>query len=203
MTDPFSVAAGAAGLISLGVKVTESLVEFYTTYKNQDSDVARLANKLEDLLHIFRILHDTLQSRKFRPNDQSLVEKVESFIHRCQDLIQELRDECNKLEKASKNSIKDMIKITGRRAAYPFRKSTLQKLDEDIDDIRDNLSLALDMLQLKDHSNIQDEINDNKALVETVGARQVASTIRDWLKAPDVSINHNSACVKRHPGTGI
>jgi ankyrin repeat domain-containing protein 50 len=35
MTDPLSVAAGVAGLISLGIQVTESLVKFYTSYKGQ------------------------------------------------------------------------------------------------------------------------------------------------------------------------
>ena len=41
--------------------------------------------------------------------------------------------------------------------AYPFRRSTLQKLDEDIGEIRYNLSLALDVLQLNDHKRNEDE----------------------------------------------
>lgn len=69
----------------------------------------------------------------------------------CDDIIQELKEECEKFDKTLINGIKGTIKVTGRQAAYPFRQSTLQKLDEDISEIRDNLLLALDVLQLRDH----------------------------------------------------
>ena len=95
-----------------------------------------------------------------------------------------------------------MIRATGRRAAFPFRESILQKLDEDVSEIRGNLSLALDVLQLRDHKNTQDDISEVKSLVETVRATQISSMICDWLKAPDATVNHNAMCAKRHPGTG-
>jgi ankyrin repeat domain-containing protein 50 len=85
---------------------------------------------------------------------------------------------------------------------YPFRESTLKKLDEAIGEIRHNLSLALEVLQLRDHKSTHDDITELKSLVEVVRATQILSTIRDWLKAPDAIINHNIACAKRHPGTG-
>jgi hypothetical protein len=94
------------------------------------------------------------------------------------------------------------LKVAGRRVAYPFRQSTLQKLDEDTSDIRDNLSLALDVLQLGDHNKAQYDITELKLLVERIRASQVSLEIRDWLKAPDPTINHNIICAKRHPGTG-
>jgi ankyrin repeat domain-containing protein 50 len=203
MTDPLSVTAGIAGLISLGIQVTGSLVKFYTSYKGQDADVTRTIEKLEGLLHTFQFLDAALQSRTFRPDEQDLIKNIESSIRKCDDLIQELKEECEKFDKASINGIKGTIKVAGRRAAYPFRQSTLQKLDEDICEIRDNLSLALDVLQLRDHKNTQDDITELKSLLEVVRATQISSTIRDWLKAPDATVNHNAACAKRHPGTGI
>jgi hypothetical protein len=203
MTDPFSVATGIAGLISLGIQVTGSLVKFYTSYKGQDSDVTRTTEKLESLLHTFQFLDATLQSRTFRPDEVDLIKNIESSIHKCDDLIQELKQECEKFDKASINGIKGTIKVAGRRAAYPFRQSTLQKLDEDISEIRDNLSLALEVLQLRDHKSTQNDITELKSLVEIVRASQISSTIRDWLKAPDATVNHNAACAKRHPGTGM
>src|SRR5437764_9258841 len=158
MTDPVSVTAGIVGLISFGIQVTGSLVKFYTSYKGQDSDVSRTTEKLESLLHTFQFLDAALQSRTFRPDEVDLIQNIESSIHKCDDLIQELKQECEKFNKASINGIKGTIKVAGRRAAYPFRQSTLQKLDEDISEIRDNLLLALDVLQLSDHQKIQDDI---------------------------------------------
>src|SRR2546423_9594991 len=202
MTDPLSVAAGITGLISLGIQVTGSLVNFYTSYKAQDADVARTIEKLKCLLDTFQFLQAALQSRTFRPDEQDLIKNIESSIHKCGELIQELQEECEKFDKASTTGIKDTIRAAGRRAAYPFRQSTLQKLDEAIGEIRHNLSLALEVLQLRDHKNTQDDITELKSLLEVMRATQISSTIRDWLKAPDATVNHNAACAKRHPGTG-
>jgi hypothetical protein len=202
MADPLSIAAGVAGFISLGIQVTDSLVAFYSSYKGQDTDVARTTEKLENLLDLFKSLKISLESRTFRPNEQSLIKNIESSIQNCDEVIQELQEECEKLNKTSTTSIKGIVKTAGRRAAYPFRQSTLQKLDEAIGEIRCNLSLALEVLQLRDHKSAQDDITNIKLLVETVRATQISSTIRDWLKAPDATINHNTQCAKRHPGTG-
>ncbi|ERF74783.1 hypothetical protein EPUS_03167 [Endocarpon pusillum Z07020] len=201
--DPFSAAAGIAGLISLGVQVTGSLVKFYTSYKGQEIDATRTTAKLQTLLSTFQLIQATLQSRTFQPNEQDLIKNIESSIHQCDELIHELEEECKKCEKASATSINATIRATGRRAAYPFRQSTLQKLDEAIGEILQILSLALDVLQLRDHKNIQDDIAELKSLLEVVRATQVSATIRTWFNAPDVTINHNAACAKRHPGRGI
>lgn len=69
MTDPLSITAGVAGLISLGIQVTASLVKFYAAYKGQDIDVARTTEKFESLWDTFRFLHVVLQSRIFRPDE--------------------------------------------------------------------------------------------------------------------------------------
>jgi ankyrin repeat domain-containing protein 50 len=202
MTDPLSVAAGIAGLISLGIQVTKSLVKFYTSYKGQDNDVIRMTEKLESLLGMFQFLHGALQRRIFRSHEQDLIKNIESSIHKCDELIEELKEECEKFDKASTTGIKGTIGAARRRATYPFRQSTLQKLDEAISEIRHNLSLALEVLQLGDHKNTQDDITELKSLLEVVRASQISSTIRDWLKAPDATVNHNAACANRHPGTG-
>ena len=202
MTEPLSVAAGIAGLLSLGIQVTDSLVKFYKKYKDQDADVARITGNLESLLNTFQSLDTTLQSRTFPPGEQNLIKNVESSIQKCDELIQELKDECKKLDKATAIGIKSRIKVAGRRAAYPFRHSTLEKLDEDVSEIRDNLSLALDVLQLKAHQKIQDGITEIQLLLERMRASNLSSEIRDWLKALDATLNHNAACAKRHPGTG-
>jgi archaellum component FlaC len=202
MTDPLSVAAGIAGLISFGIQVTESLVKFYTSYKGQDTDVARTTENLEGLLDTLKFLQAAVETRTFRRDEQDQIKNIESSIRKCDDLIRELQEECEKLDKALISGIKGTIKAAGRRAVYPFRQSTLQKLDEDISEIRDNLLLALDVLQLRDHKNTQDDITELKSLIEVVRATQISSTIRDWLKAPDATLNHNAACAKRHPGTG-
>ena len=91
-----------------------------------------------------------------------------SLIKASDELIQELQDECKKLNKNSSNGFEAAVRIAGRRANYPFRKGTLQKLDEDIDEIRTNLSFALGVLQLQDNKRIQDDITEIKTLLDLV-----------------------------------
>ena len=203
MTDPLCIAVSAAGLISLGIQVTQSLVEFYSSYKYQDSEIAVMMERLESLLRILQILDKTLSSRKFQANEQSLIGNIETSIKNCNEYIQELREECQKFFKDTSDGIKAVLRVAGRQVTYPFRRSTLQKLDEDIGEIRSNLSIAIDALQLKDSKGIQDDIADMKLLLDLVRTCQISANIRDWLKAPDATVNHNAAFAKKHPGTGI
>ena len=203
MSDPLSVAASVAGLISLGITVSQSLVDFYNAYKDRDSDLDSTMKRLETLLDIFRYLEETISNRKFQTDEQGLVNIIEASISECDNLIHELQVECEKFSKTSSDSVKAAIRIAGRRATYPFRRSTLQKIDEDIDEIRANLSSALGVLQLKDNNKIQTDVADIKTLVDLVKTNQISSNLCGWLKAPDATIDHNAACLKKHPGTGL
>jgi ankyrin repeat domain-containing protein 50 len=203
MADPLSAAAGVAGLISLGIQTLDILHKFYALYRDRDATVARTTDRVEGMLGTFQCLEAALQSRKFRSGEETLVKQIESSFQQCEELIQELQDECKKLDHTSFGGAMNVIEAAGRRAAYPFRRSTLQKLNEDIDEMRRNLALALDILQLRDHKAIRDDIAEVKSLVERMRVTQISDRIRDWLKAPDVTINHNAACALRHSNTGI
>ena len=203
MADPFSIAGSVVGVISLGIQVTQSLVKFYSLYKRQDSEIAVMIERLKSLLGVLQILDETLSNRKFQADEQSLIGKIEISIENCEEFIQELQEECQKFVKTTSDGIKAVFRVAGRRATYPFRQSTLQKLDEDIDELRSNLSIAIDALQLKDSKRIQNDIGDMKLLLELVKTHQISAKICDWLKAPDATVNHNVAFAKKHPGTGI
>ena len=202
MADPLSVAGSVVGVISLGIQVTLSLINFYNSYKCQDSDLVSITKKLEGLLEIFQCLEKTLLDRNFQADERSLIKSIETSIENCDELIQELQDECRKFSKTSKG-IKAAVRVAGHRATYPFRQSTLQKLDEDIGEIRAKLSFTLEILQLKDTQRIQDDVAEIKALLELVKTSQISLDLRDWLNAPDATVDHNAACAKKHPGTGL
>jgi hypothetical protein len=79
----------------------------------------------------------------------------------------------------------------------------LNKLDEDVGEMRNYLSFALDVLQLQDSRTLQEDLAEAKLVIELIRTTQISVAIRDWLRAPDVSVNHNAARTKRHPGTGM
>jgi hypothetical protein len=200
MADGLSVIASVAGIISLGMQVTQSLVDYYESYKGQKSEVAHTTRKLEHLLSVFGILQ---QQSTARANEPDLFESIDRSIHDCKEYIHELQRENEKFEENPANGMRAAARTATRRLAYPFRQSTLQKLDEDIDEIVSHRSLALQVLEQKGVGNVQDDIEDVKSLLNLVRAAQVSSNIRQWLKAPDASINYNEACKKKHPGTGL
>ena len=123
MTIPLSVSGSVVGLISLGIQVTQSLVDFYNTYKSRDSDLVGISERIESLLGIFRRLRKTLSDRSFQADEQSLISNTETSIKNCDKLIQELRDECQKFSKTSSQGFKAAVRVAGRRVAYPFRRS--------------------------------------------------------------------------------
>ncbi|KAK2048630.1 hypothetical protein LZ31DRAFT_29063 [Colletotrichum somersetense] len=203
MSDPLSVAGSVVGIISLGLQVTQSLYSYYAAVNAQYSDVTHTARKLESLLEILNCIQTHLDGRKVKVDGTHVLKNIESAIEQCEECIQELQEESRKFERAPVDGIRTAIRATGRRLAYPFRQSTLQKLDEDIDELVTHLSLALQLLQQDVTDRVQDEIKDTKAVLDLVRASQLSYEIQFWLKAPDSSIDFNDACKKKHPGTGL
>jgi ankyrin repeat domain-containing protein 50 len=201
--DPLSVAGSAAGIISIGIKATQYLVDYYSAYKIQKSDVAHTIKRLEHLLGVLETLRNQLANRKFRADEQDLRKNVEDSIQNCEECTHELQDEAVKFKDNSEDGIRATARTAARRVAYPFRQSTLQKLEEDVDETISHLSLALQGLQVADIGNIRNDVEDTRALLDLIRASQISTAIREWLKAPDAAINYNEACKKRHPGTGL
>ena len=193
----------AVGIISLGIQVTESLVKYYKSYKGRESDIIHITEKLDGILVTLQSVETTLSGRKFHVDERSLIQSIETSIKSCDEMIQELRHECQKISQSSSDGTTAAIKRAGRRVAYPFRQSTLQKLDEEIDELAANLSAALGVLQLKDNQRMRDDIAGMNVLLDLVRASQVSSDLRNWLKAPDGFDDYNVAVAKKHPGTGV
>ena len=202
MADPLSVAGSVVGLTSLGIQVTQVLVDFYKSYKGRDAELAGIIERLQGLGEIFDSLEKTLSNRNFKAEERDLIDRIETSIKKCDDSIQELDEECQKFKRTSSGGIKAVVKVAGRQAIYPFRQSTLQKLDEDISEIRANLAFALEILQLNDYQSLQDDMTEMKILLESIRANQISSYLCEWLHAPDAFSDYNAACAKKHPGTG-
>lgn len=49
---------------------------------------------------------------------------------------------------------------------------------------------------------IQNDIKEVEIIIKNAQAQQLAVSVRQWLRAPDTTIEYNTACAKRHRGTG-
>ena len=202
MGDPLSVAGGVVGIISSGIQITQVLVDFYTAYRSQYSEVAATIRRLHGLAELLRSLQVGLQKRNFSSSEHGLLQSTEESIANCDEAIQELQRECQKFQKVRSTGTQATLKGIGHRIAYPFRTSTLQRLEEDIGEIRANLSLALEVLQQNHSLTSQETIDEIKNLLEVVKGNHNSSTVQAWFHPPDAGLDHNTACNKKHPGTG-
>lgn len=155
MTDPLSIAGAVVGFISLGIEVSKGLVAFYRSYKHQGEAIARTVRKLENLLSTLKNLEKASQTRQFRRDEAEQLHDVENSINGCREIIADLQKELDKLGSSPNRGLQAAARRAGRRLAYPFRESTLRKLDEDISDFRSNLLVALNILQFKGVDDIQ------------------------------------------------
>ena len=204
MGDPLSAAVSTAGLVSLGIQVSQRLISYYQSYTERGESVAKTARSFESLCGRLQNLESTLSGRRFHEGDEPIVQKVSELIESCRDAIDELRRENDKFsDEKKKDNIVSSAKQTFRKVSYPFREGTLMRLRECVSDVRENVLLAIDTLQLKATGDIQDDLDDVAKLLETVNVNQVTSQVQKWLKAPDPTQNHNNACEKRHSDTGL
>lgn len=203
MSDPLSISASVVGILSFGIQVTQGVFNYYDAFRNQHSDVHKILDKTHNLLDLFDHLKEHLTGQRFRQEDQRLVKSIEEAIDSCEECIAELDDELNKFKEKKIEGISAAARTTTRRLAYPFRKGTMQNLEEDVDSIAKQITQTLGLLRSKGTERIQGQVEDVKALLDFIRATQVDSSIQQWLKAPDATTNLNDNCKKKHPRTGL
>jgi hypothetical protein len=202
MGDPLSVAASVTGLLSLGLQSTEYLYKYYAACRDQHRDLTQIADQLGGLLESLEIIDQVVRTRTWRPNERSIIQSIERSITCSEEAITALQAEVNKFKNEPIDDWRKKAVVVGRRAAYPFKRSTLEDLGDDVGDFRDNLSIALQALQLKEHQNTQSDIKEINGIIKDIQARSVSAGLRQWLRAPDTTVNFNVAVAKRHTSTG-
>ena len=144
--DPISIASGAAGLLSLGITVCQSLLNYYGSIKDAPENVAKTYTSIEGLSKTLELLKITTEFKAF--NGQ-IVNQVQDSITSAEQSIRNLQKKLDKVQVvALPDDWRDKAKAQLRRTLYPLKESTLAKLRELSSETRDNLSVALDLLQI-------------------------------------------------------
>ena len=97
MSDPLSIAASAAGLVSLGLTVCSGLLDYYKAWTDQDSDVSIMCESLDALSRTFELLDDKVRHPLL---DRKSVDRVTESIIACAAGIQGLRSKLDKIRNA-------------------------------------------------------------------------------------------------------
>ncbi|KAK4224314.1 ankyrin repeat-containing domain protein [Podospora fimiseda] len=172
MSDPLSVASGVAGFLSLGLTVCKGLISYYESWKDADSEIKTTLDSIQDLDRILSLLESTLMKND-KVNEKARLQTFQTLAS-CSRGIVTLEKKLQKIQGHNSGS-------QWQRTLYPFKKSTLAKLQEIVDDLRGNLQLAVEVLgidlSLHHFASITGQLS---AL--SVGVENVQSSL-DMLKA--------------------
>ena len=153
MTDPFSAASGAIGVISLGITVCQGLIDYYNAWNGQDEEIKQTLESIAALSKTLVLLRNALGNRQL---DRVSKTQLEENIKLCEAGIRALKKKLTKIQydDTSLSGSTKTSKVPGSvrrfydRAKYPFKQSTIVKLREIVSETRANLQLAAAVLHL-------------------------------------------------------
>jgi hypothetical protein len=139
-------AASVAGLTSLGIQVCQGLLAYYDAYRDYHIDIRSTYDSITYIAEVFVSLNDVLEDPKLpaKLKAQVLVgiTACEASLLKTQAKLQKLRTHDVPVG-ARQKAWAEL-----QRMCYPLRASILAKLRELMDQLREDLSLAINVLQL-------------------------------------------------------
>ncbi len=140
------LSTGAAGLISLGITICQGLLDYYDSWKNAESHVSQMYLSIETLTKTLQLLERATQHEYFDPD---IVSRVEESIKCLEKGLRSLKKKLDKVRLIPlQEGLKAKAKTQLRRTLFPFKESTLARLKELGNELRDDLSLALNLLHI-------------------------------------------------------
>lgn len=142
-----AVASSAAGLVSLGLTLCQEILKFYESWKGAEEDVKRMYSSVEQLAKTLIYLKRSIAQSQF---SRDVVARVEHSIQMCESGLLALQKKLLKITNAlqANRGWSHKLRSQFERALYPFKESTIVKLKEICSDLRGNLALALETLQM-------------------------------------------------------
>ena len=153
MTEPLSVSGTAVGIVSLGLTVCQSLVNYYQSWKSFDADVASTCDLVNQLNIALGLVHETLQSESI--TGRRAVPQIDAILTKCRDGITQLDKRLGKIKVKGPNQqpqgrgdLARVFEQQRKRLLYPFRQGTLGKLRDVVTELLGVLEPAIVSLNL-------------------------------------------------------
>jgi hypothetical protein len=89
------VAASVVGIISFGIQIAQGILQYYGSWRDQDSDVADMCVSLDSLSRTLAVLSETFQ--RHDPPSMSIQKRVVESVDRVNIVMKKLKDELKKV----------------------------------------------------------------------------------------------------------
>jgi hypothetical protein len=144
MSDPLSITASAAGLVSLAISVCQSLATYYVSWKGYEKDIENLCQYLELVSKNIEHLQTCLDDHEF---PTALKQQVEATILACDSAIRALDAELAQVKRTElPESRKEKLKSIVRKTTYPLKESTLKKIRDSLLTLQMTVDSAVNIL---------------------------------------------------------
>ncbi len=205
------IGGSAVGIASLGIQVCQGLLSYYDSWKGYNNDITSTYGCVEDLRRTFTLVQESLT----RPGlDVARAERAKKCLDLCVDGLSSLQKKLQKLRTHSvPHGFRQRTWAELQKLYYPFRESTLVRLREIVGELRGQLTLALQVLQLDLSTSAQHTmaqvVSQTQSLslgVQNILTAQQADQYRrivNWLSPADPWTNHDSARRVHEPLTGV
>ncbi|RDW86106.1 ankyrin repeat domain-containing protein [Aspergillus mulundensis] len=178
MVDPLSVAASAAGLISLGIESCKTIVHYCSHIHGCNEDVDAIALKAGGLLTTLQSLAALLdETDQLNPK---VAADIREKILQNQQWVEKINDRISKLSVTAQGTgLGERLRVSAKKATYPFNKDTLLGTLDLLQGLQMNLHTALLALQIQHASAIARQAEVTTRMETLVRARldQLDSTM--------------------------
>jgi cell division septum initiation protein DivIVA len=175
----------SVGVVSLVLDVSKDLYIYYRAVRDCDTDIKELRTQLLLLHETASSLTRALSRDGLSAEDKSQVDLV---FTKCEDAAKELKSalERIKIDGVPAATTLEKMKAVGKKAAYPFRKATIEDLAEDVKSCQEALHVATSVLQLNISATTVEQLQelDDKLVASTTA---MESGLRDLGLAHDAA----------------
>ncbi|KAL8722591.1 MAG: hypothetical protein Q9225_000947 [Loekoesia sp. 1 TL-2023] len=142
-----ATAGSVIALISLGIQCCDGLTTYYSNYRSYSDEINQISQHIDELKIVCHNLERELQ-RRTQTIDPTAQQAIR-LIANCRNNIQKLDDTLNQCRTTQlPQNFAAKIQMFRAKALYPFKKRTLQTLEEAVESVQRNLGSALQTLQL-------------------------------------------------------
>lgn len=128
MSDPFSVAGSAVGVISLGLHVCGKIVSYAQALRGQNDDIQHLVTKAEDVRSSLKNLRELIEDT--RDDSPDFASDLESKALALEVQVKKLHAKVETYKPVTTESIHDKARSTLKKAIYPLKKEALFEMDD-------------------------------------------------------------------------
>lgn len=145
MSDPFSIAASAAGLAGFGLKTCTAVTSYLDAIKSRSQEIERARQEAQTMHRLLTTI-DT-STNKISSSHESSISGLRACMETCkldiaalETLVSELAG-CASVDQDS--GVWFNMKEQGKKLTYPFHRSKLDKLQAQLSKVTDSLQMAL------------------------------------------------------------